>query len=111
MPPLKKPAQVRPRTLHREWRKYFGISQEEAAARVEIDRTTLSKIERGQLPYNQDFLERLALAYGCEASDFLETNPLVPKDPPRLVWDALKKAAPEKQAEALRIVEALLKAG
>lgn len=110
MPPVKKPSHVRQKTFLREWREYFGINQDEAAARVEIDRTTLSKIERGILPYNQDFLERLAIAYGCEPHDFLETNPLAP-DQPRLVWDALKKASPEKQAEAWRIVEALLKAG
>lgn len=109
MPPIKKPIHNRQRTFLREWRQYFDINQDEAAARVGIDRTTLSKIERGQLPYNQDFLERLAVAYGCEAVDFLQTNPLAP-EPPRLVWDALKKASPEKQAEAWRIVEALLKA-
>lgn len=110
MPPVKKPPHARQKTFLREWRKYFGISQDDAASRVEIDRTTLSKIERGQLPYNQDFLEKLALAYGCDAADFLNVNPLAP-DPPRLVWGALKKASPEKQAEAWRIVEALLKAG
>lgn len=88
--PKPKPTNRLPHFL-RQWRDHKGLSQEEAAERAEIDRTTLSKIERGLVPYNQDLLERLALAYGCDASDLISVNP-VAWDGPKLVYDALKKA-------------------
>jgi transcriptional regulator with XRE-family HTH domain len=108
MPPVKKPHHARAKTFMVEWRKHRGLSQEEAAARVDLDRTTLGRIEKGILPYNQDFLEKLSFAYGCEPSDILSVNPLAPA-PPRLVWDRLRSASPEVQESAWRIVEALLK--
>ena len=110
MPPVKKTHHNRSRTFMIEWRRYRKLSQEEAAARVEIDRTTLGRIEKGILPYNQDFLEKLAEAYGCEPQDILSVDPLKP-DPPRLVWDRLKAASPELQESAIRVLDALLKTG
>lgn len=97
-------------TFIRAWRKFRDLTQVEAADRIEIKQGTLSKIERGDLPYNQDFLERAALAYGCDVSDLLENDPLRP-DPPKLVWDRLKAAPRDVQETALAIIDALLKAG
>ncbi len=85
------------------------MSQEVAADRVDIDKATLSRIERRELPYNQDFLEKLALAYGCEPSDLLHVNPLAP-NPPRLIYDQLRNAPKATQDRALAILEAFLKA-
>lgn len=110
MPPVKKPPHTRQKTFMKEWRKYRKLSQEKAAQRVEVDRTTLGRIEKGQLPYNQDFLERLALAYGCEAADILDMNPMKP-DAPRLVYDRLKDAPKAMQDQAIRVLDALLKTG
>jgi transcriptional regulator with XRE-family HTH domain len=92
----------------REWRKFKKLTQEQAAERCDVDRTTLGRIEKGELPYNQDFLEKLALAYGIDVSDLLQVNPLIP-DPPRLVYARLRGASKEKQQQALLIIEALLK--
>lgn len=97
-------------TFLREWRKHVRLSQEEAAARIGIKQGTLSKIERRELPYNQDFLEQVALAYGCDPEDILSINPLKP-DPPRLVYEQLRAASPVMQRRALDVLEALLKAG
>ncbi len=108
MPPVKKPPHNRQPTFMTAWRKYRKISQERAAERVEIDRTTLSKIERGLVPYNQDLLERLAFAYGIDVADLLTVDPLKP-DPPRLIYDRLRKASPATRDQAMRILDALLK--
>lgn len=107
---VKKPAHTRAKTFLKEWREFRSLTQEEAAERLEIDRTTLSKIERREVPYNQDFLERAALAYGCDASDLLSINPTAP-DPPRLIYDRLKNAKKEHQERALAIINALLDVG
>lgn len=73
-----------------------------------MDYTTIGKIERGILPYNQDFLERAALAYGCEPHELLALNPLAPK-PPTLIWDRLRDYPEHVQRQAAAIVEAFLK--
>lgn len=108
MAPVPKPKHDRAPNFLRQWRKFRKLSQETAAERVDVSRTTLGRIEKGELPYNQDFLERLAFAYGCDVSDLLTTDPLKP-DPPRLVYDRLRKAPASVQRQALEIIEALLR--
>lgn len=102
---------TRPRGRHflRQWRKHRDLTQEQASERLEIEQGTLSKIERGLVPYNQDFLERAALAYGCEPSDLLDIDPLAP-NAPKLIYTRLAKADPATQRRALDVLEALLKA-
>lgn len=110
MAPVKKPKHDRQKHFMLEWRTHRQRSQEAVAAMLDIDRTTYSKIERGKLPYNQDFLERLAIAFRCEPSDILSVNPLAPP-PPRLIVSKIEKASPELQSRILTVVDALLKAG
>lgn len=76
MPPVKKSPKVRRRHFLKEWREFLDITQEVAADRARISRGNLSKIESGAVPYNQDVVERLAEAYGCEVSDMIERSPL-----------------------------------
>lgn len=96
-------------TYLREWRKHRRMSQEEACQRLDIKQGTLSKIERGELPYNQDFLEQAAQAYGCDASDLLAINPLQ-VDSLRAVFSELQSAPEPLQRQALSVISALLKA-
>lgn len=110
MAPVKKPPRTRQPTFLTQWRKFRQLSQEAAVERLDIDRSTLSRIERGETPYDQDFLEKAALAYGCDPEDLLSIDPLKP-DPPKLIFDALKQASREKQEEVWRVVQAMLKAG
>lgn len=106
-----KPEEVkRGPTYLRAWRKFRKLTGEEVAERLDIDRTTISRIERGLYPYNQDFLEKAATLYGCEPEDLLMIDPLKP-DPPKLVYDRLRAVDPVMQRRALDVLEALLKAG
>jgi transcriptional regulator with XRE-family HTH domain len=110
MPPIKRPAHHRRRTFLLEWREYRELTQEDAADRVGVDRTTLGRIEAGKLPYNQDFLEKLAFAYMCEPTDLLSVNPRF-RDPPTLIYEKLRAAPREMQDRAVAIIDAMLKAG
>ena len=96
----------RSRTFLREWRKVRHLTQIQAAERVGIRQSTLSKIERGQLPYDQDFLERAALAYGAhEAADLLTIDPTLPRETD--ILHLFRHAPPE----AKRIVTLILRTG
>ena len=110
MPPVIKTERSRAPTFMRQWRKFKKMTLEQVAERVEVDTSTVGRIERGEIPYNQDFLERVAFAYGCEVTDLLSVDPLRP-DPPKLVYERLKAAPKELQDRAWAVVEALLKAG
>lgn len=74
MPAVRKP---RPKcaTFLRHWRKYRILTQEAAADRIGMDRTVLSKIECGIVPYDQALLERAAVVYGCKPADLLTRDP------------------------------------
>lgn len=59
----------------REWRQQKGLSLEETASRVPMDKGNLSKVERGLLPYNQEMLERLGDILGTEPGNLLSRDP------------------------------------
>jgi transcriptional regulator with XRE-family HTH domain len=63
------------RTFLREWRTFRHLTQEQAADRMGIDFSTLSRIERGLVPYSQGVLEAAASAYNCAPEDLLAIDP------------------------------------
>ena len=97
-------------TFIRNWRKFRDMTQEELADRIGIDRTTVGRIETRDLPYNQDFLERVASVLGCEPVDLLYNDPIRP-DPPWIVYSRLRDATPALQRQAIAVLDAMLKAG
>lgn len=107
MAPVPK-ARPKGRTFLRAWRVHRGLTQEQAAARVDRDRTTLSKIERGKVPYDQALLEGLAEAYRCEPADLIMRDP---KSPIWSILDALRELTPEQQDQIAQIVSTFNKAG
>lgn len=108
MPPVKRPPRDRNRTYIREWRDYREKQQDAVAAELDISASTLSRLETGKSPYDQDVIERLAIIYRCDPEDLISINPLQP-DPPRLIYDRLKAAPLEIQKRALEILEVILK--
>jgi transcriptional regulator with XRE-family HTH domain len=66
----------------RQWRKHRGLTQQQVAERTGTTRTSVSRRERGQVSYSQDYLESL--------SDVLLTNAaaLIMRDPnnPEGIW-------------------------
>ena len=109
MPPVRKRKHDRNLTHLRGWRKHRQLTQEQLAERLEVDIATISRLERGEIPYNQDFLERAALALGCDVVDLLTIDPLAP-DAPKLVYNRLRTAPKAVQEKAVAILDAFLKA-
>jgi transcriptional regulator with XRE-family HTH domain len=109
MPPVSKPSRERRATFFLQWRKFRKLSQEAAAERIGVDRSTISRIEKGESPYDQDFLEKAAFAFGCDPEDLLTIDP-TKRDPLREVWANLEKASPDVKARVLGYLEGLLKA-
>jgi transcriptional regulator with XRE-family HTH domain len=100
----------RKETFLRQWREYRGLTLEEAAEKLEMHHTSLMRVEKGAIACNLDFLEKAALVYVCDVVDLIDNDPRS-WNVPRLVYDRLKHASPDKQREAAAIIEALLKAG
>lgn len=88
-----------------QWRLFRApMSQERLAQRVGFSTATISRIENGKQPYNQEMLELLADALNCEPADLLRPPP----DPARLqAIDLLERIPPDKRDDALRILRAL----
>lgn len=76
MPRIKRgPNRQLRRHFIKEWRDYRRLTQEQAAERIGVDRTTLGRIESRQIAYTQPILEALADAYRCEPWDLLNRDP------------------------------------
>lgn len=72
--------EIDPREVGRELqqaRKKAGLTQEEAAAVINVARTTITAIEKGERPMKADELIKLAQAYGRQVSDFVRSRPQV----------------------------------
>ncbi len=109
-----------PGHFFRAWRKASGLTLEQAADRIErasevridaahsirpigMTHATLSRIERGKLPYNQVLLELLAQVYRTDRASLIMRDP---SDPEGLwsIWEQLK---PGERAQAVEVMKAL----
>ena len=92
------------RTYIREWRKARNLTQERLGDRIEKDASIISRLERGEIPYSQEWLEALAVALNCEPGDLLKPPP----GPEEIeAHDILRAIPPAKRPDALRILRAL----
>ena len=91
----------------REWRKFRGLTLERLADRLETSAGNLSRIEKGQQPYTQDFLEAIAEA--------LSTDPasLIMRDPSdrEAIWSLWDRAKPGQRKQIEAIFDAILRDG
>ncbi len=110
MPRQAQPKPQLRRTFLRQWREHRNLTQDQAAERIGLDRSQLSRIENGQSPYNQPFMEAAASAYRCDVADLLMRNP---KDK-SAIWtliDAVRDTSPATQRQIQAIVETIIKTG
>lgn len=87
----------------KEWRRYRGLTQEQLAARLEVDRTTVSKIEGGKQEYSQGFLEATAQALRCEPADLIMRNPTQPS----AIWSIWDSIPDAEKPKAIAILSTL----
>lgn len=105
----RQPRQLR-RHFLKQWREYRGLDQEQAAARLDLSRTQLSKIENMRSPYSQGLLELAAEAYSCSVGDLLMRNPLA-ADAPWSIYETLQKAPEPTRRQIEAVIQTLLKTG
>lgn len=73
-----------------------GLTQEEAAKIIDVARTTMTAIEKGERRIKADELVKLADAYGCDVSDFVRPRPQV--EPFQLQFRSSSPRFAEEQA-------------
>lgn len=108
MAPIKKPFRQLRRHFLKEWRKHRDLTQEQASERLDIDRTTLGRVENGKIPYSQGLLEAAADAYMCEPWDLLNIDPGKEGHIIDLV-EIIKGATPEQKAEIIGYARGIVK--
>lgn len=67
----------------------------------------LSRVERGESPYTQDFLEMAADAYMTDVPSLLMRNP----GDPDSIWSLWDNAAPGERQQIVAVARALSKTG
>jgi transcriptional regulator with XRE-family HTH domain len=89
----------------RQWREYRDLSEDQVATAMGISKASVSRVETGETPYTQDFIEAYALAVDCTAADLI-TRP--PDDPDGLwsVWEKLRRSSAQDRARAARVLKA-----
>jgi transcriptional regulator with XRE-family HTH domain len=113
-----------PRHHLRAWRKHRDLSLEAVAERVVLlsseraasdpdvrpitmTHATLSRIERGKLPYNEHLMELLADIYQTDVAS------LIIRDPDRqdAIWDIWAQLAPVQREQVVEIARTLKRTG
>jgi transcriptional regulator with XRE-family HTH domain len=91
-------------TFIRQWRTHRGYTLERLAEMVGTTHATLSRVERGIIPYNQELLELLA--------DALTTEPasLIMRDPTKheALWSLWDRAKPGERDQISALAETVI---
>lgn len=98
----------------REWREFRGLSLRKFADRLEsepgvplMSHANIGRIETGQQPYDQEFLEAAATALETTVTDLLTVNPQI-DDAVAQLTAILRAASGKEQEMALRVVREML---
>lgn len=85
----------------KSWRKHRGLTQEQLAERVGVDRSYVNKIENFKKRYDQPFLEAAATALMCEPADLIMRDP---SDPAAIwtIWDQIPATERDQAAKVLQ---------
>lgn len=91
----------------KEWRKFRGLTQEQAAELCDLGRAYLSELETGRKRHNEDVLAALAAAYDCDPWQLLGQNPQDPNSASNVVdiWDHIPE---ENKGQALEVLRAFV---
>lgn len=69
------------RTHLKQWREARKLSQDQLADLMGTSGASVSRVENGETPYTQDWLEAAADALGCTAADLISRDPRDPDEP------------------------------
>lgn len=101
---------IREKHFIRAWREYRGLSLRRLADLLEMapgvplmSHANIGRIETGQQPYTQDFLEATARALGVTTADLLTVDPTKEGE----VVDLMRAIAERKDEQTLAVLRAL----
>ena len=90
------------------WRKRAKLSQTEAGAALNTHRSTIVKLEHGEIALSDDWLARFAALYGCRPWELLEDSPIL--SPTELELVSLAAGLSEEAREVLlRVAQQMTK--
>lgn len=95
------------KTYLRKWRQHRAKTLVQVSELLHMTHGQLSRIERGEQPYNQALLETLADLYACAVPDLLMRDPSEPTN----IWSLWDRAKPGERRVIQATVEAILKTG
>jgi transcriptional regulator with XRE-family HTH domain len=91
----------------REWRKHRGLTQDQLAERIGINRAYISKIESGARRYDQPFLEAAAEVLQCAPADLIMRNPADPEG----IWSVWDSLTGPQRVQVIEIAKTLKRTG
>lgn len=111
---------AKPRHFLRQWREFRGLSLEEVAEKVatlseqkaaadpdmrpkSMTHATLSRIERGKIPYNEHLLDLLSEIYATDRASLIMRDPSQ-GDPLWSIWDSLRPVEREQLTEIAKVM-------
>lgn len=83
------------------------MTLERLAERLETSAASLSRIEKGEQPYTQDYLEALAEALSTDPASLIMRDPTQPEG----IWSLWEHAKPGEKRQIEAVVRAILKDG
>lgn len=92
------------KTYLRAWRQHRGKTLVQVAEQLHMTHGQLSKIERGEQPYNQGLLEALSDLYSCQPADLIMRDPTDPQG----IWSIWENAAPGERSKIVAIARAMI---
>lgn len=95
---------VRRKTYIRQWREHRNLTQDALAERLEMSKAQLSRIETGNQPYTQDFLEACAAALQTDPASLIMRDPS-DEEAPWSIWD---QAKPGERKQMIDVMKALV---
>ena len=91
----------------KEWRKHRGLTQDQLAERIGMDRAYLSKIESGKRRYDQPFLEAAAVVLQCAPADLIMRDPTDPDG----LWSVYDQLKPVERVQLVEIAKTIKRTG
>lgn len=91
-------------TFIRQWRTHRGYTLERLAEMIGTTHATLSRVERGIHPYNQEMLELLADALMTDAASLIMRDPTKPS----ALWSIWDQAKPAERDQISALAETVI---
>ena len=87
----------------RQWRKAKGWTQERLAEASDVPQYEISRVENGKKPYDEELLERIALAMNVTPADLIMRDPSDPEG----LWSIYDQLSDSQRTELVEIAQVM----